>query len=660
MTASSLDCRLTFWSTDSSKPLGREGVPLINEPDIVAKRQNLEDVQSFGARNPPADAIEYIKSDEASRARFATPNGISDPIVDFAEQGGVLGTPADYGSDGNDKLLRLSVPAVDWNAGSSPIDAWLNQSAVPSVDTTFEVIHEEERWRIAIHEQEQQDLEYLRRVHILSGEKALHGGVLKEFDGGLLESPAWPHYRKIVDKFPNVPAFLAQRLADSNVGRDDRLRKARNELQALESEERLRPNPTALVDDTSNIDGLSRPARSQVVDPSNLTEPRAPSPQARARGPKHPATFQCNLCPKRFTRAYNLRSHLRTHTNERPFVCTVCGKAFARQQDRKRHEGLHSGEKRYACKGELESGSSWGCGRRFARADALARHFRSEAGRICLRSVFDMQRADEEVLRAPESGLQGLSLTWPSALLVQYPAFHNIEGFARVWICKENSENQDLRPVVALADCKACRNKKAYLTDYNAAAHLRRVHFSPRKYIRDRPGRSEERDGRVRGIEISMTDLRNWMTQKWALLTNNGIKSRDTIPERAAHRWKDDVEANLTSHDNIHGLDISPVDAKPVDTWPQSLYEPRRRRSSSVCSNTSSRNSSLRGDQDFDATYQKPDFSRGRSGSAASYDIDVVSPSLLPPPTHKSEQQQQQTHCDVCGRMVKLQRRRDW
>lgn len=76
---------------------------------------------------------------------------------------------------------------------------------------------------------------------------------------------------------------------------------------------------------------------------------------------KHPATFQCTLCPKRFTRAYNLRSHLRTHTDERPFVCTVCGKAFARQHDRKRHEGLHSGEKKFVCKGELKQGGHWGC-----------------------------------------------------------------------------------------------------------------------------------------------------------------------------------------------------------------------------------------------------------------------------------------------------------
>ncbi|KAF1820320.1 uncharacterized protein K489DRAFT_304511, partial [Dissoconium aciculare CBS 342.82] len=109
---------------------------------------------------------------------------------------------------------------------------------------------------------------------------------------------------------------------------------------------------------------------------------------------KHPATYQCSLCPKRFTRAYNLRSHLRTHTDERPFVCTVCGKAFARQHDRKRHEGLHSGEKKFVCRGQLQTGNPWGCNRRFARADALGRHFRSEAGRVCIKPLLDEEAAE--------------------------------------------------------------------------------------------------------------------------------------------------------------------------------------------------------------------------------------------------------------------------
>jgi hypothetical protein len=112
------------------------------------------------------------------------------------------------------------------------------------------------------------------------------------------------------------------------------------------------------------------------------------------RRQKHPATYHCSLCPKRFTRAFNLRSHLFVHTDERPFVCDVCGKAFSRQNDRKSHEALHSGEKKYVCRGGLKDGRIWGCGRGFARASNLGRHFRSESGRICIRTLLE-EEADE-------------------------------------------------------------------------------------------------------------------------------------------------------------------------------------------------------------------------------------------------------------------------
>ncbi|KAF9916222.1 hypothetical protein BX616_004303 [Lobosporangium transversale] len=82
-----------------------------------------------------------------------------------------------------------------------------------------------------------------------------------------------------------------------------------------------------------------------------------------------PTSFPCMApgCDKVFVRAYNLTSHMKTHSSERPFVCGVCPLAFARRHDCERHARLHTGEKPYSCQI---------CGTGFMRNDALHRHLK--------------------------------------------------------------------------------------------------------------------------------------------------------------------------------------------------------------------------------------------------------------------------------------------
>jgi hypothetical protein len=135
---------------------------------------------------------------------------------------------------------------------------------------------------------------------------------------------------------------------------------------------------------------LPMPGQGQSIAPRSATQKR----------------HKCPYCDTDFTRHHNLKSHLLTHSQEKPYVCQNCNMRFRRLHDLKRHMKLHTGERPHICPK---------CDRKFARGDALARHSKGQGGcagrRASMGSFGDNDDFDGSNVGDGDEGMDGVMYT---------------------------------------------------------------------------------------------------------------------------------------------------------------------------------------------------------------------------------------------------------
>ena len=219
MTRYSATCHLNFFPNPNETDDVFERV-IVSE-DSVARRQIEEDLQLYGSRPEPPDTVDVDESTQLANLPPKRNASEFKAVVDHL----ALKNEKDQSKEFNYETLTV----MDWNSGASPLDAWLNQSAIPS--TTPASNHQEiltsESDLLA---QEAEELKVFRNVHMAIAPDPENNDPPHEPVEGL-DFGAQIYYRNIMDRFPVLPKYLARRLAQANCVRAERLRHERERLQ---------------------------------------------------------------------------------------------------------------------------------------------------------------------------------------------------------------------------------------------------------------------------------------------------------------------------------------------------------------------------------------------------------------------------------------------
>ena len=319
-------CRLSFFPALDELE-GDSGHISVFEDDVeIARKQAMEDLQLYGSRPEPLNVIDV---DESSRlADMSFPHNQSATGSEVA-----VDNPAEVCKESDTSIYNYqALTALDWNSGSTPLESWLNQSAIPSTSPIF---GNECREDVVMTEdpvaQEIEEIKVFRNVHMsVAPEPNIDTMDIAAIDQvAELELDAQIYYRNIVDRYPELPLYLALRLARANRDRADRLR----QNKAVKSSGSMMKQ-ISLAKSSGNPSGASHK--------------------------KH----KCKYCGKRFTRPSSLQTHMYSHTGEKrkqdyfvqvlafaksfiAFSCNFpgCGRRFSVVSNLRRHRKVHESDR---------------------------------------------------------------------------------------------------------------------------------------------------------------------------------------------------------------------------------------------------------------------------------------------------------------------------
>ena len=189
------------------------------DDDEVEKKQSEEDLRLYGSRPEPPEVIDV---DESIHLRDLPPKR------NASEFEAAVDRPAKARrvSESKDFNYR-AVTAMDWNSGASPLDAWLNQSAMPLASP--EPLQEQKPQDQNLAAVEAEEINTFRNVHIAEASRPTSHKASPDVANEIadLDLQIQIYYRNIMDRYPILPNYLARRLAVANHRRAERLKSKR-------------------------------------------------------------------------------------------------------------------------------------------------------------------------------------------------------------------------------------------------------------------------------------------------------------------------------------------------------------------------------------------------------------------------------------------------